>query len=96
MGCAIVFAEHALDRLDGVLPEEVFSHFNDALRALAGGPRKLSRPADLPYPQRGRMYPFKRMVEQVPYYFVVFFYLSPDEQTIRVFDVTVTFPDDPA
>ena len=86
----ILYGEGALDRVQAAnLPGPVIDALDAAMTALADNPARLSRSTVFPYPPKGQMYPFHHDYAGTRYYFNVFFWYMADEQTLKVFDVTV-------
>jgi hypothetical protein len=86
----ILYAEGALDRVKAAnLPDPVIDALDAAMHALAESPTRASRPTVFPYPPKGQMYHFHHDHAGIRYYFNVFFWYMADEQSLKVFAVTV-------
>ena len=69
--------------------ERLLDALDAAMEVLAEHPTRVSRPMAFPFPPKGQMYSFHHDYEGVRYDFNVFFWYMADEQTLKVFAITV-------
>jgi len=90
---AIIYAEHALDRIAALLKERdapgAANHLDDAMDRLAQNPVTLSRPARHPHPSRGQCFTFSLPLgggQRIKCR--AHFLYDANESELRVFDIT--------
>ncbi len=94
MAFEIVFGDGALVRVENArLPIQVLDFLERELQRLAQSPTTLSHATCFPFPPLGQRYGFHCDIDGKRYSFAVFFFDGVDEQSLRVFDVTVVVED---
>jgi hypothetical protein len=92
----ILFSDHALDRVAAAHPpDQVIDGLERHLQWLADDPINRGRKSIFPYPPKGQICPFHLHFAGFRYNFVVFFYYGQNEQSIKVFDVTINIDPSP-